>query len=393
MVISGYFACDMQSASTADEFQIICDYTLSIEERWPVFNAVWLRTCHTGYAQVVKRVLKKFYDEDSLSLEALLRINSKLFATPDDTSYEAILDEAKILCRLENICTDINKDVIDGTMELLPRSRLVIGLPQFHLVRSSEDVQRIAGTLGKRATNLDEYTNICRDIFDGYKRFGAVAFKDQSAYIRSLEFDNPTRADAEAVFNWFIEDPRKSLSCPDGLKPLSDYLFHEFMRMARDMDMPVQIHTGHLTAMYNDIRLSNAVHLVRMLELHKDVRFDLFHANWPYNNELLFLAKSYPNVCVNFCWANIIDPIYCQQLFKQMLSSVPHSKIHGFGSDYVGNTDKAWAHATIARDNIAIALSDMVSMDYFGIKDAKDVAYAWLFGNANNYYRLELDPH
>ncbi len=215
-------------------------------------------------------------------------------------------------------------------------------------------------------------------------------YKDQSAYERPLTYGNPTRAEAEAVFNWFMEDPRRSAAYPDGVKPLDDFLFHEFLRMARDLDLPVQIHTGHMAGIRNDIAKTNAVGLTRVLELHRNVRFDLFHANWPYGGEWLYLAKNYPNVHLDFCWANIIDPIYCQALFKQALSSVPHGKIHGYGSDFGGNADRAWAHAAIARDNIAIALAEMVESEYLGLDEAKEVAYAWLFGNANEFFRLGL---
>ena len=124
--------------------------------------------------------------------------------------------------------------------------------------------------------------------------------------------------------------------------------------------------------------------------MHQDVRFDLFHANWPYGDELMFLGKNYPNVEIDFCWANIIDPIYCQRLFQQALSAVPHGKVHGYGSDFGGCADRAWAHAEIARDNIAIALSELVDADYLGLDDAREVARAWLFGNANEFFGLGL---
>ena len=231
---------------------------------------------------------------------------------------------------------------------------------------------------------------MCRTIFEAYKGAGAVAFKDQSAYTRSIVYGNPTKAQAEEVFNWFMNDPRRSAPYPDGAKPLDDYLFHEFMRMARDMDLPVQIHTGHMGGIRNDIAKTNAVGLRSIIELHPDVRFDIFHANWPYSGELLFMAKNYPNVTIDFCWANIIDPIYCQNMFKQALSSVPHGKIHGYGSDFSGQADRAWAHASIARDNIAIAISDMVQMEYLGLDEAKQVGYDWLFGNANEFFKLNL---
>ena len=404
VIAGGYFISDLHSASSDCDIAFIQNPELTIEERWPVLERAWKRTCHTGYAQVTKLILKKFYGIDKLSLEALKKIENKLLNLEDEKICEEILEQAKIVVRLENIMYDHTyepvenlmatgiKTVLDGSAGLPPRGRMVIPLVAFHRVSSYLFVQNIAIAAGKTQaiTNLDEYINLCREIFEGYKRFGAVAFKDQSAYNRKIRYMNPTRTEAEKVFNWFMSEPRRSVSYPDGLKPLDDFLFHEFMRMARDMDLPVQIHTGHLAGIRNDITKANAIHLREVIELHPDVRFDLFHANWPYSGELLFMAKNYPNVAIDFCWANIIDPIYCQNMFKQALSSVPHGKIHGYGSDFGGNADRAWAHASIARDNIAIALSDMVEIEYLGLDDAKQVAYDWLFNNANEFFRLGL---
>jgi len=389
VVISGYFASDVQSASSDADIALLQDKEKSLEERWPILERAWKRTCHTGYAQVTRRVLKKFYDEDELTLDALHRMQDKLLDLTDAERFESILDEAKIVGRLGDIWPDVKK-VLDGTWEMTPRAYLAISLPAYHSIRSYDDVQGRAAPLGRRITSLDEYLVACREIFEGQKAYGAVTFKDQSAYTRSLAYGNPTRAEAEAVFNWFMEDPRRSASYPDGVKPLDDFLFHCFMRIARDMDLPVQIHTGHMAGIRNEIAKTNATHLTSLIELHRDVRFDIFHANWPYGGDLLFLGKNYPNVALDFCWANIIDPVYCHSLFKQALSSVPHGKIHGYGSDFGGSVDRAWAHADIARDNIAIALSDMVEMDYVGLDEAKEVASAWLFGNANGFFRLGL---
>jgi uncharacterized protein len=397
VVASGYFASDLQSASSNSDIAIILDPSLSVEERWPILEKAWKRTCHTGYAQVTKRVLKKFYNEDELTLDGLKRMQSKLANLEDEKTFDDILEEANIAARLEDVLkSDLVehvsriKEAIDGSFKLSPRGRLIISLPDYHNINCHESVQLLAEPAGKMVTNLDEYLSVCREIFEGCKKFGAVAFKDQCAYTRSLEFGNPTRSEAEKVFNWFMSDPRRRASYPDGVKPLDDYLFHEFMRMARDMDLPVQIHTGHMAGIRNDIVKTNAIGLRSVIELHPDVRFDLFHANWPYSGELLFMGKNYPNVTIDFCWANIIDPIYCQNMFKQALSSVPHGKIHGYGSDFSGQADRAWAHASIARDNIAIALSDMVEIEYLDIDEAKQVGYDWLFGNANKFFRLNL---
>lgn len=389
VVVNGYFRSDMTSADSARELGFISNSKLSLEERWPALERVWGRTCHTGYARVTRLVLQEFYGEPKLTLDALKRMQGKLLDLTDRDTYDGILEKARIAVRLANVYPE-RKQVLDGTAKLAPRSLLVISLPAFHNIRNAADVQKNVAGMGVTVTSLDEYLEVCRKVFEAYKSFGAVAFKDQSAYSRPIDYGNPTRAEAEAVFNAFMEDPRRSASYPDGIRPLDDFLFHEFLRMARDMDLPVQIHTGHMAGIRNEITKTNAIGLTKVAELHSDVRFDIFHANWPYSGELLYLCKNYPNIAIDFCWANIIDPIYCQDMLKQALSSVPHGKIHGYGSDFGGSVDRAWAHAEIARDNIAIALSDMVELDYLDLDEAKEVAYGWLFENANEFFRLGM---
>lgn len=389
MLITGYFPSDMQSASSERQVAELLDASRSLKERWELLEPIWKRTCHTGYAQVTRRVMQHFYGEPALTLDALERMQKRLLDLTDETVFDSILEQAGIAVRLEDVWPDI-KEVLDGTYRLSPRGRLIISLPAMHAIRDYNSVQQLMAPIKRTVTTLDEYLDGCRQIFEGCKAFGAVAFKDQCAYTRSLAFQNPTRAEAEAVFNWFMADPRRSAGYPEGCQPLDDYLFHCFMRMARDMDLPVQIHTGHMAGIRNDIVKTNAIGLTSLLELHRETRFDIFHANWPYSGELLYLGKNYPNVTLDFCWANIIDPVYCQNLFKQILSAVPHGKIHAYGSDYGGLAERAWAHAEIARDNIAIALAEMVEMEYLGLDEAKEVAYCWMFGNANRFFRLGL---
>lgn len=388
VVTGGYYSHDLMSATSPAEFEIVNDITLPLEKRWPLLEKMWKRACHTGYARVTRLVLKEFFGEDDVTLESLRRIQEQLPDYEDEKLFDQVLEKALISARLLDVFT--TREILSGELTPTPRGYFVIGLPGFHAVGSYESVQEVGAIVGKTITSLDEYLDTCREIFDKLKAKGCVAFKDQSAYQRPIDYGNPTRAEAEKVFNWFMEDPRRRLQYPDGSRPLGDFLFHEFMRMARDLDLPVQIHTGHMAGIRNDIAKTNAIGLTRVLELHREVRFDLFHANWPFGDEFLFLGKNYPNVSLDFCWANIIDPIYCQNLFKQALSSVPHCKIHAYGSDFVGFPDRAWAHAEIARDNIAIALADMVEMDYLSVEDAKETARAWMFDNPNSFFKLGL---
>ena len=369
VVLSGYFPSDLHSASDDAAMGTLQDRTLALEKRWAVLKPIWQRARFTGYGQVTRRVLKEFYDEDELTLAALQRMQERLLDLTQRDAFDQLLEKANIAVRLLDIWPDVGK-VVDGSQELTPRGRLVISLPALHGIRDYNAVQGIVAPLKRTVTSLEEYLQACRELFAAHKAFGAVAFKDQSAYSRTLDYGNPTRSEAESVFNWFMEDPRRSAAYPDGTRPLDDYLFHAFLRMAQELDLPVQIHTGHMAGVRNDIAKTNAVGLTRIIELHRDVRFDLFHANWPYSAELIYLAKNYPNVRIDFCWANIIDPIYCQRMFQQALSAVPHGKVHAYGSDYGGSVDRAWAHAQIARANVAIALSELVEMEYLDLDGA-----------------------
>lgn len=388
--VCDYFVADLASGSGQHDLDVITDASLPIEKRWPALERAWKRTCHTGYAQVVRRVLQHFYGMEELTLESLKSLEGRLLDLRDETVYEGILEDAKIAVRLVDLGTGA-AEVLDGTLKLWPRNRLVFRITPYHNVREYAQVEFVGKLFDRTVTSLDEYLSCCEQLVQGAKAFGAVALKDQSAYTRAIDYGNPTRAEAEAVFNRIVEDPRRTAAYPEGTQALDDFLFHEFLRLARDAELPMQIHTGHMGGNLNDVTKTNAAGLRSVLELHRDVDFDLFHANWPYSGDALFLAKNYPNVRIDFCWANIIDPVYCQRMFKQALSSVPHTKIHAYGSDFGGLlVDRAWAHASIARDNIAIALSETVEMEYLGMEDAKEVARAWLFDNANAFFRLGL---
>ena len=100
VVASGYFPSDLHSAVGDDGIATITNGELSIEDRWPVLERAWCRTCHTGYAQVTRLVLKKFYDVDDVTLDALKSMEGRLLDLSDEKAFDAILGEANIAARI-----------------------------------------------------------------------------------------------------------------------------------------------------------------------------------------------------------------------------------------------------------------------------------------------------
>lgn len=397
-LIQGYVQADLVSVGGEPHMKMLNDPSISTKQKWPIFQKLWKATEHTSYARVTKLIMEKFYGETEISLDSLERIEKKLLKIRDEKVYNKILDDAHIVCRLVNIWgmdiekKEINlKNYVEGKYKLPDRDRMLVPLPNFHHIGSYAAIQEVTGILGKKVTSLDEYVELCGEIFSRMKKRGTIGMKDQSAYDRPIRFSNATHQEAEQVFNKIMENPRFSIGFPE-LTPLSDYLFHQFMRMARDLDFFVQIHTGHMAGVRNEITKTNAVLLTSVLEMHPGVRFDLFHGNWPYDGEILFLAKNYPNVHIDACWLNIIDAYYARRLFASSITAVPHTKIHGFGGDYEDVPEYAVCHLIIAKDAIAAGLAEVVDMGWLTEKEGIKIAVDWLFNNPNEWYKLGFDP-
>jgi predicted TIM-barrel fold metal-dependent hydrolase len=388
-LVEGYYSSDLASAGGSRAPEPLVDEKAPTEEKWPLLEKLWARTKHTGYARVIKLILRNEYGLKDLTLEGLKSIAGRLINLQDRKAFDAQMDRYGIRCCLVNIWPNW-KEYLTRKRQLHPRMKVLIGGPDLHNVRTFQAVQGVAARVNRHVTCLEEYLDAVREFCRQMKELGAVGIKDQSAYERLIRYDSSTRAEAQRLFGFIMDDPRRSLGWPEA-KPLDDCIFHAFMRIARDLELPVQVHTGHMAGVRNDVAKTNAAHFRSVLELHQDVRFDLFHGNWPYAGDWLFLGKNYPNVSLNCCWLHVIDPRYSRRVLADALVTVPHSKIHGFGGDY-GRLEHACAHLVVARDNIAAALAEMVDDDWLDMDEARQVAADWLFNNANEFYRLGLDP-
>jgi hypothetical protein len=239
-------------------------------------------------------------------------------------------------------------------------------------------------------TSLDEYLEAVFIVFKRCMERGTIGIKDQSAYSRVISYDLVPKSEAENQFNLLLADPRNSLGWPEG-KPLNDYLFHEFMRFARELDLPVQLHTGHMAGIRNRVDKTNAAYLASVLELHRDVHFDLFHGNWPYLGDILFLGKNYPNVAIDCCWLHIIDPDYASELLERSVLTLAHTKVHGFGGDYGDVPEFVAGHLQIAHENIAGTLTRLVERGWLEEEEALSLAADWLFNNPNRFFKLGFE--
>jgi hypothetical protein len=369
------------------------DEEVSTDEKWPLFDRLWRATEHTAYARVTKLVLRHVYGESELTRRALDRVAEKL-AAQDEAAYFRAIDEAGIRVMLVDVLKRLPgglRSFLDGEKTFPDKWRPLISLPGLHPTTLTwETVEWVGSLADQHITSLDEFLAAVYVVFQRCIERGCVGIKDQSAYERVISYDLPPSSDAERQFNLVLSDPRNRLGWPEG-KPLNDYLFHQYMRFARDLGLPVQLHTGHMARIRNRADKTNAAHLTSVLELHRDVRFDLFHGNWPYLGDLLFLGKNYPNIALDCCWLHIIDPDYASALLERSVLTLPHTKVHGFGGDYGDVPEYVAAHLQIARENIAGTLARLVERGWLEEGEAVSLAADWLFNNPNRFFSLGLE--
>ena len=169
----------------------------------------------------------------------------------------------------------------------------------------------------------------------------AIAVKSQHAYNRTLHWRPRTERQAAQALAAYLHNP-KDFTEADRLC-LGDWCWAKGVELAIEFDLPFKIHTGyyagHSRMPVDFIRAGN---LCPLLARYPNARFVLMHIAYPYNDELVALAKHYPNIYTDLCWAWSIDPYSACDFVRRYIHTVPANKLFVFGGD------TSWATATVA---------------------------------------------
>ena len=71
------------------------------------------------------------------------------------------------------------------------------------------------------------------------------------------------------------------------------------------------------------------------------------------------LAKNFPNVHLDMCWAHIVSPNASVLALQEWIDTVPLNKISAFGGDYLF-VDGVYGHQHLARADVVRALAAKV---------------------------------
>lgn len=250
---------------------------------------------------------------------------------------------------------------------------------------------------GRTIHTLDQLVEALHAAIERFDATGELAaFKVGMAYERDLCVGSPTRHEAERAFSrirsrkTFWNGVQQNTGAVDAQvgRPLGDYLLHCLLQRASDDDLPVQIHTGYLAGNWGSLNGTKASHLIPLFDRYRSVRFDIFHASWPWSSELGAIAKNYPNVWPDMCWAWAMNPTESARALSEWLDGVPFNKIFAYGAD----TGLPWCnvgYSLQAKRGIARVLEEKIAANFISESTAEGIADRIMLENGEAFFGLE----
>jgi uncharacterized protein len=240
---------------------------------------------------------------------------------------------------------------------------------------------------------LEQYTaKVVTPTLERQKQNGAVAVKFEAAYLRPLDFQPATLAEAQRVYAQYA---RGGVPGKPAYTRLQDYLFRYISAEAGRLQLPVHIHTGAGCGGYFKLSGSDPLLLDSVLNdaaLRKTI-FVLVHAGAGGFTEQTAYLLMKPNVYADFSEQNwLLSTRKLSQVLRDFLEWYPEKIL--FGTDLFPGTPEidweeiGWQTTQQAREALAIALTGMIEDRQITRARALELARMVLRENAMKLYGL-----
>ena len=238
--------------------------------------------------------------------------------------------------------------------------------------------------------NFADYLKfITRTLEDNQKNRNAIAMKFEVAYFRPLHFNDPSQAEAEAVYQKYGKGGTPGEA---EYRVFQDFVFRYLVTEGGRLKLPVHIHSAVGIGDYFNISESNIMQLENVLRdpRYASTTFVMLHGGYPLEREAIWLA-SMKNVYMESSLMEIaMYPAAFKDSLRQWLETFP-DKIT-FGTDcfpyneILGAEESYWLGNISARQALAGALAEMVSSGEITDAKATEMARAYLHDTAISLY-------
>ena len=349
-----------------------------VQSRFAGIKDAWSQCRHTGYGQATRLTARLAYGIEDITEQSLVDAHERHSARNFRGERLRLLRD---VARLDHAQIDLfdwetTPDHIDAGFFFYDLSARTFANGELQF----EDLER---ELGASVVDLRGLLLAIEHLFE---RRGpmAIAVKTQHAYDRTLAWS--TRTDTEAATA--LELIRSGNSSQAARLCIGDWCLDHVVRIASIYKLPIKIHTGYLARnSYMQIHNTRVGLLCPLLARHPEARFVLMHIASGHEHELLAIAKHYPNVYVDLCWAWSINPRTTGRFVCDYLHQVPTNRLFAFGGDTFTPT-AAIAYAYQAREGLLRALTSEVKDHTLSESEAISIAGRFMRENQHEAFDL-----
>ncbi len=383
LLLSHYLDSDMRVAGmSADEFQRLMEPGAAPQAKWRILAPFWPAVKHTGYGQAVRIAIRKLYGIEELSGETVAAVDEAYRATVKPGFYRTVLRdrggiEACQVNSLEGPFAETRQP------DLLLQDLSIIHFSPY----TAGDLGKLGEPFGLPLRDVDDYHRVIDAWFEKYGPY-AVAVKSQAAYWRGLDYDDVPAEDAALILRKALDgDPLTDAE----RKALDDHAFWHAVRKATEYGLPVKLHTGYYAgcdSMPLGRLAANPAQACELCRRSPDTRFVFMHIGYPFQDQMIALAKQWTNATIDMCWAWIMNPSACERFVRDFLMTAPASKLLTFGGDYIP-VEPVVGHAALARRGLARALARLVEEGWLAGEEAVALVEPLMRGNARRLFRMD----
>jgi hypothetical protein len=234
-----------------------------------------------------------------------------------------------------------------------------------------------AAKLGCTTVTFDDYLDFVDAWVREHHAKGAVAIKSALAYERDIDVKPVTRKEAARIFDSGTPDP-------DQQKRFGDFVLNLLAQKAAEYDLVFQIHAGLALQ-----ATSHPWRLMWLLDNNPDTTFDLFHAGYPWLDDVLAMASERANLIVDTCWLPIISPSAAVRFYTEYPEVAYRSHTLLWGGDN-WHAEETYGAVLTFKDCLAKAVADKVEGGYWTRREGMAFAEGVMWRAAETWFDIEL---
>ena len=363
-----------------------CDWVPSgsVVERWKEIEPYWEDCRYTGYMQCTQQTVQDLFGIPKITVSTIETLNELFLNSLKAGIYNTIFREkSRIAVSLVDCAYDCDKSLF----------RSVYHVDRFIKPAIEQDLWEVEQDTGLRIRTIEDWMQAFEMDLENKIQKGIVGLKCALAYVRPLHFKRASYNDARRDFDRMYAHRFTPSHFPEKHSAgtaFQDYMMHHICKIAERLGLTFQIHTGILEGITNHLGHSNPELLNNLFVEYPDLKFDLFHISYPYQNIAGALAKMFPNVYLDMCWAHIISPEASITALSEWIELLPSNKISAFGSDFVGGVPHlVYGHAKMARRHVCKALCRKIESGLMDLDEAFFMAKKMLYDNPASLFGLD----